>query len=97
MVALYNQARPFKRQASKPADGTSVQLDELAFAELFAYIDECLDVEEPAVLTLSDLVRLHTSKLQELGAESGKVNAKRLKKRVQAAFPDLTAHASAHR
>ena len=52
LVALYNQARPFKQQASKPADGTSVQLDELAFAELFAYIDECLDVEEPAVLTL---------------------------------------------
>ena len=38
----------------------------------FAYIDECLDVEEPAVLTLSDLVRFYTSKLQELDAESGK-------------------------
>ena len=90
MVALYNQARPFKQKASKPADDTSVQLDELAFAELSAYIDECLEVEEPAVLTLSDLMRFYTSKVQGLGAE---VNATRLKERVQAAFPDLTAHA----
>ena len=93
LVALYNQARPFKQKASKPADDTSVQLDELAFAELFAYIEECLEVEEPAVLTLSDLVRFYTSKVQGLGAECGKVNATRLKERVQAAFPDLTAHA----
>ena len=40
LVTLYNQARPFKQQASKPGADTSVQLDELAFAELFAYIDE---------------------------------------------------------
>lgn len=57
------------------------------------YIDECLEVEEPAVLTLSDLVRFYTSKVQELGAECGKVNATRLKERVQAAFPDLMAYA----
>ena len=42
---------------------------------------------------LSDLVRLYTSKLQKLGAECGKVTAKRLKERVQAALPDLKAHA----
>ena len=82
LVGLYNQARPFKQQPSKPADGTSVQLNELAFAELFAYIYECLEIEEPAVLTLSDLVRFYTSKVQELGAECGKVNATRLKERV---------------
>lgn len=93
LVALYNKARPFKQKASKPADDTSVQLDELAFAELLVYIDECLEVEEPAVLTLSDLVRFYTSKVQELGAECGKVNATRLRERVQAAFPELTAHA----
>ena len=90
---MYNQARPFKQQASKPADDTSVQPDELAFAELFVYLDECLEVEEPAVLTLSDLVRFYSFKVQELGAESRKVNATRLKERVLAAFPDLTAHA----
>ena len=93
MVALYNQTRPFRKKTSKPADDTSVQLDELAFAQLFAYIDECLEEEEPAVLTLSDLVRFYTSKVQELCAECGKVNATRLKERVAAAFPDLTVHA----
>ena len=81
------------QQASKPADDASVELDELAFAELITYIDECLEVEEPAVVTLSDFVRFYTSKLHELGAECGKVNATRLKERVQAALPDLTAHA----
>jgi len=45
------------QQASKPTDDASVELDELAFAELITYIDECLEVEEPAVLTLSDFVR----------------------------------------
>ena len=93
MVSLYNQARPFRKKASKPADDTSVQLEELAFAELFAYIEECLEEEQPAVLTLSDLVRFYTSNVQELGAECGKVNATLHKERVQAAFPDLTAHA----
>ena len=93
LVDLYNQARPFKQQPSKPADDTSVELDELAFAELITYIDEFLDIEEPAVLTLSDLVRFYTSRLQDIGAEVGKVNATRLKERVLAAFPDLTAHA----
>ena len=67
LVALYNQARPLKQKVSKPTNDTSVHLDELTFAELFAYIEECLDVEAPAVLTLSDLVRFYTSKVQELG------------------------------
>lgn len=63
-----------------------------AFAELIGYIEECLEVEEPALLTLSDLVKFYTCKLQELGAEYGKVNATRLKERIITAFPDLTAH-----
>lgn len=37
-------------------------------------------------------MRYYTSKLQELGVECSKVNATRLKERVLAAFPDLTAH-----
>ena len=77
---------------SKTADDTSVDVEELAFAELIVYIDEFLEVEEPAILMLSDLVRYYTSKLQELGIECGKVNTKWLKERVFAPFPDLTAH-----
>ena len=63
-----------------------------AFAELIAYVDESLEIENIAVLKLSDLVRFFSSKLQELGIEPGKINATRLKDRVLAAFPDLTAH-----
>lgn len=91
-VGLYNSARPFKQHDSKPADDTLMDVEELAFAELIVYIDECLEVEEPAILLLSDLLRYYTSKLQELDVEYGKVNATWLKKRVLAPFPDLTAH-----
>lgn len=92
LVGLYNRARPFKLKTSKPANYSSINLDELAFAELITYIDERLEVEDPAILVLSDLVRFYTCKLEEIGVESGKINATRLKERVLAAFPDLTAH-----
>ena len=52
---------------------SQVELDELAFAELIAYIDESLEIENIAVLKLSDLVRFFSSKLQELGIEPGKL------------------------
>ena len=71
---------------------SQVELDELAFAELIAYVDESLEIENIALLKLSDLVRFFSSKLQELGIQPGKINATRLKDRVLAAFPDLTAH-----
>lgn len=80
LVGLYSRARPFKQQDSKPTDDTSVDIEELTFAE-------------PATLILSDLVRYCTSKLQGIAAECGKVNATSLKERVLAAFPNLTAHA----
>ena len=91
-VRLYNRARPFKQHDSKPADDTPMDVEELAFAELIVYIDKCLEVEEPAILLLSDLVSYYTSKLQELVVEYGKVNATWLEERVLAPFPDLTAH-----
>ena len=70
-----------------------IDIEELAFAELIAFIDESLQVEEPAVLKLSDLVKFYSSNLSELGGEQPRINATRLKTRVLAAFPDLTAHA----
>ena len=44
------------------------------------------------MLTLSELVKFYQCKLEEVGAESGKTNATRLKERVLEAVPDLTAH-----
>ena len=44
------------------------------------------------MLTLSELVKFCRCKLEEVGAESGKTNATRLKERVIKAVPNLTAH-----
>ena len=45
------------------------------------------------MLKLLDLVKFYSSKLSKLGGEQPRINATRLKTRVLAAFPDLTAHA----
>ena len=93
LVSLYNRARQFKASTTDSVPESSpTGLDELAFAELIAYIDEQLEYEDLPVLKLSDIVKFFSSKQQELGIESGNVNATRLKERVLSAFPDLTAH-----
>ena len=95
LVGLYNQAR--KLALSLNSENASsykpIDKEELAFSELVAFIDESLEVEEPAVLKLSDLVKFYSSKLSELGGEHpDRINATRLKNRVLTAFPDLTTH-----
>ena len=95
LVGLYNQAR--KLNLSLNSENASsykpIDIEELAFSELVAFIDESLEVEEPAVLKLSDLVKFYSSKLSEIGGEhSDRINATRLKTRVLTAFPDLTTH-----
>ena len=90
--AKYHAACLEKKQCSDAIDSSSVDLEELACAELIGYIEECLEQEAPGVLTLSELVKFYQCKLKEVGAESGKTNATRLKERVLEAVPDLTAH-----
>ena len=91
LASLYNKAR----QLSKDADVNSacteepINEDELAFAELVAYIDEFMETEDPSVLKLSDMVQLFSSKFKSLHE---RINSTRLKERIMAAFPDLTAH-----
>ena len=92
LVNLYNRTRAVMKESSTPSDELPVDAEELAFAELVAYIEDTLDVDT-AVLTLSDLVRFYRCKLKELEVDYGKVNSTRLKERVLKAFPDLTAHA----
>ena len=96
LVGLYNQARKVKLSLNSEnvSSYKPIDIEELAFSELVAFIDESLEVEEPAVLKLSDLVKFYSSKLSELGGEhSDRINATRLKTRVLTAFPDLTTHA----
>ena len=92
LVSLYNRTRQLKVQPANHTMSSSIDLDELAFAELIAYIDESLEVKELTVLKLSDLVKFFSSKKPELEIECGKINATRLKDRALAAFPDLAAH-----
>ena len=93
---LYNQARKlkFSLKSENASSYKPIDIKELAFSELDAFIDESLEVEEPAVLKLSDLVKFYSSKLSKLREEHpDKINATRLKTRVLTAFPDLTTHA----
>eukprot|EP00795_Rhopilema_esculentum_P014897 gene14897-6037_t len=95
LVAFYNRARPLKQKSTKSVgdDKDSIDVKELAFAELLSYIEDRLENEKPAILTLLDLVSFYTFKLKELGADSRTVHATRLKERVLSACPDLSAHA----
>ena len=90
LVKLYNQARSMT--SSSQISFNPIDADELAFAELVAFIDESLQMEELALLKLSDLVKFYCTKLKEHESESSKVNSTRLKSRILEAFPDLTAH-----
>lgn len=98
LVGLYNQARKKKCCSSNAAGSTKdssyepIDIKELAFSELVAFIDESFQVEETVVLKLSDLIKFYSSKLIDLGGMQSRVNATRLKTRLLAAFPDLTAH-----
>ena len=95
LVAFYNRARPLKQKStiSVGDDKDSIDVKELAFAELLSYIEDRLENEKPAILTLSDLVSFYTFNLKELGADFGTVHATRLKERVLSACSDLSAHA----
>ena len=93
LAGLYNRARSYRLQAIKPSVHPLCEPNELAFAQLLAYIEEQLETEEPILLTLSDLVKFYMCKLRELfGKDCGTVNLTHLKERILDVFPDLTAH-----
>ena len=92
LVSLYNRARPLKTGPAKDVEISGPNLDELAFAELIAYIEERLDSEDLALLKMAELTIVFRMKLENLGAESGSINTTRLKERILAVFPDLTDH-----
>ena len=55
LVSLYNRARPLKTGPAKDIEISGSNLDELAFAELIAYIEERLDSEDLALLKMAEL------------------------------------------
>ena len=55
--------------------------------------EEVLEEDEPTLLTLSDLVKFYTSRLEHFfKTECDMVNATRLKERILEDSPTLTAH-----
>ena len=67
----------------------------IAFASLVSYLEEHRDSGETTpVFKLADLGGLYSEKLQELGIPKSclNINTTRLKERLFAAIPDLTAH-----
>ena len=92
LVSPYNRARPLKTGPAKDVEISGPNLDELAFAELIAYIEERLDSEDLALLKMAELTIVFRMKLEDLGAESGSINTTRLKERILEVFPDLTDH-----
>lgn len=91
LVSLYNRSRKLKK---KSEDTTDQSLPGIAFAELVSYIEEFRETCTIApVFKLADLAKLYATKLNELdGVSSGTVNTTRLKDRLLAVFPDLSAH-----
>lgn len=65
-----------------PNRDPSLNLDEIAFAELIVYIEKNLEANNPVVRILPELVKFTRYKLQELGAEHVKANVTRLRNRV---------------
>ena len=82
LVSLYNDVR-------------KLEINGIAFASLVSYLEEHRGTGETApVFKLVDLGSLYSEKLQELGIPKLclNINTTRIKERLLAAIPDLTAH-----
>jgi hypothetical protein len=92
LVALYNKVS--RANTSSESDGPDARLHGIVFAELVAYMEDFRNEEDIApIFKLADLVGLYTARLKQLGASVlNRVHSTRLKIRLLAAFPDLTAH-----
>lgn len=94
LVSLYNRTRTVMKSTSEKdleLHTERTTLDELAFSELVAYIDDFIQCEDVVVLKLSDLTAIYQTKLQELKLEAN-INKTRLKEQILEAFPELSAH-----
>ena len=57
--------------------------------------ESALDEDTVPVFKLSDLIKLYTERLRQLGVEiSGRINSTRFKNRLLTAVPDLSTHVS---
>ena len=92
LVALYNLMWQFSNHGNINASrDRSLSEQAVALAELASYIEESAYNESMAsVFKLSDLVKLYTECLNQLGCSTtGKVNSTRLKERLLLVLPEL--------
>ena len=78
LANLYNRVRELSSKAKSFDD---LDVHSVAFAELICYIDDsCIDTQVALVFKLSDLVKLYSSRLIQLGCEMvGSVHSTKLK------------------
>ena len=92
LSSLYNSAR-FSSESSFKDEKENVNQEAIAFAELTMYIEENL-CEGTTVFLLSDLVKLYTTRLEQLSGMKvqGRINSTRLKEKLLLEMPDMCAH-----
>ena len=91
LTALYNRARNIRTsQEEEVTDTSQVSLEAIALAELVLYIEEA---PRPIVFQLTDLAKIYSSSLEQLGAlVPSRINSTRLKDRLLAQIPELCAY-----
>ena len=96
LISLYNRMRKHCRDDGSFSGDNSMSVEAVALAELVSYMEEsALDDDTVPVFKLSDLIKLYTERLRQLGVEvSSRINSTRLKNRLLTAVPDLRAHVS---
>jgi len=94
LVGLYNRAAAAeKNDSNEPFSSCQQTQQSLAFAQLVEYIAEIMaDTTTAPVFRLSDLVRMYRGRLEQMGiTTNSRINSTKLKNRLLAQFPGLTA------
>ena len=91
LTALYNRVRNIRSSKEQgDSESSQVALEAIALAELVMYIEE---VPRPMVFQLSDLAKMYSCLLEQLGGHVPcRVNSTRLKDRLLAQIPELGAY-----
>ena len=89
LVSLYNRVRQ-TRGSDEQKDSCTINQG-IALAELVTYIEDTrADNEIVPIFKLADLIRMYSTRVEQLGTcLSGRVNSTHLKDRILAHFPNL--------
>jgi hypothetical protein len=90
LAGLYNRVRKMQQTSANENEAQSISLEAIALAELVSYIEEN---RQQGTFVLSNLVKLYSSTLKELGAAvPERINSTRVKERLQSVVPDLKSY-----